>query len=66
MVSEIPIPFEMNSYTAQLVAKQFDQIERLRKQVAEWRDLAEEYFYLDPDCGCHLCDRMKAAMNAEQ
>ena len=28
-----------------------------------WKNWAEEYFYIDPDCECPLCDQVKAAIN---
>jgi hypothetical protein len=40
-----------------------DEIERLRADRDNWKDLASEYYHLDPKCECHLCDRFRKAMD---
>lgn len=32
-------------------------------QAEKWKDLASEYYYLDPKCECHLCDRFREAID---
>lgn len=39
------------------------EIERLRADRDNWKDLASEYYHLDPKCECHLCDRFREAMS---
>jgi len=46
-----------------LCAEASDEIERLRADRDNWKDLASEYYHLDPKCECHLCDRFRKAMN---
>lgn len=38
-------------------------IESLINEMNRWKDLASEYYHLDPKCECPLCDRFREAMS---